>query len=41
MPLLATEKIDEDGLIATYTAADVGGDTIVNSASHPRVVSVS
>ena len=30
MPLLATEKIDEDGLVATYTAADVGGDTIVN-----------
>ncbi len=30
MPLLATEKIGESGLTATYTAADVGGDTIVN-----------
>ena len=30
MPVLAPQKIDEDGLLATYTAADVGGDTFVN-----------
>ena len=30
MPLLPTEKIVESGLIATYTAADVGGDTFTN-----------
>ncbi len=30
MPLLATEKSDEDGLVATYTAAAAGGDTFVN-----------
>ncbi len=30
MPLLPTEKIVESGLIATYTAADVGGDTFKN-----------
>lgn len=30
MPVLAPEKIDEDGLVATYTSADAGGDTFVN-----------
>ncbi len=30
MPLLAREQIDEDGLVATYNAADVGGDTFDN-----------
>lgn len=30
MPVLAPEKIDENGLLATYTAADAGGDTFVN-----------
>lgn len=30
MPLIPTETVVESGLDATYTAADVGGDTIVN-----------
>lgn len=30
MPLLPRETIDENGLLATYTAADVGGDTFDN-----------
>lgn len=30
MPLLAVEKVVESGLIATYTAADAGGDTFIN-----------
>lgn len=30
MPLIATQTIDEDGLDATYSSADVGGDTFVN-----------
>ena len=30
MALLATQKIDEDGLVASYAAATGGGDSFVN-----------
>lgn len=30
MAVLATQKIDEDGLVASYAAAAAGGDSFVN-----------